>query len=165
MTTERVPDSIIKAEDRAARIRSEARRLEREQARAEAERKRRTVERDEEILRVEDEAIEKVGLISSDETREHLLDRIREMRETGTQEPPPPPPLTERMRQQLEAEQAAGRAAVEKAEAEMEHARAMRERNEAEERARSGFMTPVHHPNPSQDEQFPANKATLKGRV
>ena len=98
------------------------------------------------------------------DTREMLMNKIREMRNEKPPEPPAPLGRTPSMQAQFEAEQAMGRAMVAKREAEMEQGRALREKLEAEERMRTAQMTPVHHPTPGQNEQFPASGATLKGR-
>jgi hypothetical protein len=51
---------------------------------------------------------------------------------------------------------------VAKVEAEQARILEMRRRIEEEERARSGHMVQVFQHNPSQDQKFPAVKATLK---
>jgi hypothetical protein len=162
---ERTADSVVSAKERAARIRAEAAQHEREQAEAEKKKVAHAAKQDAEARKVAVDDMEKTALISSDETREHLLERVREMRnETTASEPPAPPPLTAGMQEALSAEQAAGRAAVAKVEAEQQRGREMRQKVEAEERERLGTMAPVHHPNPGQNEVFPANKATLGKR-
>jgi len=69
------------------------------------------------------------GLPKAGETREQLLDRIRQMREESeklkTKETADPIVRTEGLQKQFEAEQEAGRAAVAKAQAEMERNQAI----------------------------------------
>jgi colicin import membrane protein len=88
------------------------------------------------------------------DTREALLERIRAMRE---EKPPEIKPVgrTEEMMAQFEAEQAAGRAAVARHEENNRRNAELRARIEAEERARQMQNQPVHHPNPTQHEEFP----------
>jgi hypothetical protein len=97
------------------------------------------------------------SLVHETDTREAIMDKIRAMRDERQGEPIPLGHTEESM-QQLTAEQEAGRAAVKRAEAEQERTRQLRERLAAEEMAK---MREVHHPNPSQHEQFPATDATL----
>src|SRR5215467_11823443 len=113
---ERRTDSVSSAAKRAAKMKAEAA----DRAKAEAEAEQRRLEREEQdnakAREEEDAFVEKLSERAAPETREALLDRIREMREekapTYT-----PPPLTEGMKTQLEAEQEAGRQATAKAEA------------------------------------------------
>ena len=152
-------DSVTSAHERREKIRAEAA----EQAKAKEEAEQRRLEREaqaNEQARKEEEAYVQNASMTV-ETREHLMARILAMR-APPPEPPKPPPMTERMRKQLEEEQEAGRQAVAKAEAEMEYARQARLKAQQEETAREGSMAPVVHPNPSVNEKFPANKATIK---
>lgn len=120
--------------------------------------------RDAEIRETEDKDIQQIHKLSDIGTRDELLSRIREMRE-----PPPSPPelplghgrVSIRMIDEFNAEQEAGRAAVAKAEAELQRGREMRKRIEEEEKLRQGTMEPVFHPNPGQGEMFPSSGATL----
>lgn len=155
-------DSIISAETRAATIRAESERIEREQAAAADRQKDHRARQDAEARKTEDEDVRKVAASLSDlGTRDQLLDRIREMRNDVPVGTPEPPPLTERMLQALKEEQEAGRAAIKKAEAEIEFNRKIQAKFEADERERLGSMVPVHHPNPGMNEQFAASGGTL----
>jgi hypothetical protein len=161
MANERLPDSIKNAEERSAAIRAESERIEREQAVQEAERKLAMAQREEEIRQVEDIDIAQTNLLAGTETREYLLERIREMRNATPIEVVPVPHLTESMQAALDAEQDLGRRMVAKAEAEQAKVREMRARMEADERKLFGHMAPVHQANPAQTEAFPVVKATF----
>jgi hypothetical protein len=159
---ERKMDSVTAMEERAAKIRAESDKIEREMVEREEKRKLAMAQREEEIRQVEDADVAQANLLSGIETREHLLQRIRELREEGPAEiVAPPRQLTETMQREFDAEQALGRAMVAKAEAEQVKLMELRARLEAEERSRAGHMTSVHQVNPSQDEPFPVNKATF----
>jgi hypothetical protein len=93
-------------------------------------------------------------------TRDQLLERIREMRNVKV-EVAHDYYISPEQQAQLDLEQATGRAAVAKAEAEAKKISDARMLAVAVENARQADMTPVHHPNPSQDEQYPAIKSTL----
>jgi hypothetical protein len=89
------------------------------------------------------------GIIRDGETRDQLLDRIRKMREV------PPEPEREyyvspNQLKQLSEEQEAGRAAVAKAQAEMDRYLAARDKVEAEEaeRGKKGADGPGASPQP-----------------
>jgi chromatin segregation and condensation protein Rec8/ScpA/Scc1 (kleisin family) len=85
-------------------------------------------------------------------TRDLILARIRRMREEKPKEIEPPP-LSEYDRKRLEKEQAEGRAALARVQAAMTaHLPVVEEKPDT---------TPVHHPNPSQDEIYPTVKSTL----
>lgn len=102
------------------------------------------------------------GLVHDGETREMLLQRIRDMREDVPKEPgPAKPSLTAYQQEILNAEQQAGREAVARAEKQMEAGRAAQQKAEAETKAREGTMERVHQPNPGQNEQFPTQGAAL----
>jgi hypothetical protein len=83
------------------------------------------------------------------------------MREDSKPKPIEYPPLTPEQQAQLDREQAAGRAAVARAQAELDANRERLQQQELEAKKHEGTMTPVHHPNPSQTEMFPASGATL----
>jgi hypothetical protein len=155
------PDSIISAEERAKAIRAESAQREKEMAEAEAKRKELAAMRDEELRQVEETNIRHMASLSDIDTRDHLLEHIRIMRAEVPHNPTPAPHLSESMRKEMDAEMALGRAMVAKVEAEQARNLEMRRRIEEEERARSGHMTTVYSPNPSQTEQFTASKATL----
>ena len=111
--------------------------------------------RQDEIASLEKQAASAQGL----DTREAILDKIRQMRN----EPSAPPPVALGRHgpelAQFEAEQKAGREAVARAEAEQERVRLLRERLAAEEAAKTTTMQPQ---NPGQNQPFPASGATLK---
>ena len=107
---------------------------------------------------------DKANLLSDIPNREILLDKIRKMREQGKPQEAVYPPLSPDQQARLDKEQADGRAAVAKAEAMAAENRERAAKVEAEERARQAQMTPVVHPNPSQNEVFPATGATLGKR-
>ena len=134
-----------------------------EEALAEANRGEQQAANDRKADQAEREHLEKqVALVDQDDTRDMLLDRIREMRQDpGAVPESSRPPLTAFQQQQLEIEQNAGREAVKKAEAIAEQYQEYKKQIEAETKAREGTMTEVHHPNPGMGEQFPAQKATL----
>ena len=155
----RPADSIVSAEERAARIHEESERIEREQGNAD-ERQRQHQAMVDAASRVQE--AKNIEIVSSGMTRDHLLDRIRSMREEKPPEIPAIGRWSEREFQELSAEQEAGRRAVAKAEAE---AAAHRERwmqEDMEQKARDVQLTPVVHPNPGQNQVFPTIKATLK---
>lgn len=162
MSSEHPTHSITSAKERAAKIRAEAAQRERELAEADRLKQEYAAKQEAEARKVEDDDIEKASsLLTGDETREQLHDYIRKMREEKRAEPSPPPPRTEGMMKELSAEQEAGRAAVAKAEAANAYNREASEKAKAEQAAREGSMVPVFHPNPGQDQQYPAAKATL----
>jgi hypothetical protein len=155
-------DSLISAAERRAKMKAEA--DERARERKEAEQRRLEREK-EETARTHEENVQLIekqaALVEGDETREHLLQRLREMR-ADVPQPPKTMPLTERMRKQTEEEQEMGRKTAERNRAEFEAARELRLKAEREDAARQGTMAPVHHPNPTMNEKFPVNKGTLK---
>lgn len=157
-------DSVTHLEQRAEKIRTETKQNQTQDAVKEAKRQADQAWKDLAARQAEDKELsEYVGTVHDDETREQLLERIRKLRDEPVSGPVPPIGRhNERMQQEFTAEQEAGRAAVAKAQAEMEHSRELRLKMEAEQRAKEGTMTPVHHPNPSQTEMFPTVKATLK---
>jgi hypothetical protein len=155
-------DSITHTEERLAQLKEGSDQAVARQVEAEQKRKLEQDARDEASRLAEAQLLtDHIGLVQHGDTRELLLDRIREMRE---EKPPERPPLgyaSEDQKAQLAREQEAGRAAVAKAEADAEKNRLLREQAAAETRAREGGMSPVVHPNPGQKDQFPAEKATL----
>ena len=157
-------DSIISAEERSAKIKAESARLEKEEAEKEAKQKAYQNQQDDIGARARNADVDRaIASLSELETRDQLLTQIRTMREP-LPETEYKPQLTERMQQELNAEQQAGRAAVERSMQALEHNRANAARIAAEERQRLGEMQPVHHPNPSMNEQFAASGATLGKR-
>lgn len=157
-------DSIISAEERSKKWREESEALEKTLAARKVQQTEREKRKNEEYRESEARHAEKaLELISDFETREHLLQRIRDMRENP---PEPvqhiPPPLSEYSRTQLELEQAAGREAVARHTADRERNLTIRRRVEEETRAREGTMQPVVHQNPSVETVFPTSGATIK---
>lgn len=152
-------DSIIHHEERAAKLRAEAKEQAEQAEQVAQQHNAFQAERERVARNADADALEaRVGLIRENETREMLMDRIRKMRELDKK----PEPVQElycppTIRAQIELEQQAGREAVARAEVEQER---MRQAREAEPSGQA-FTVPVHHPNPSQDEQYPAVKATL----
>jgi hypothetical protein len=157
-------DSQMYHEEQQDSIRAELAETDRLKSEADAKQQQHQAEQQQRALEAEQESLRKsVALVKNTDTRDMLLERIRKMRE----EKPPeyrPPPLSEADRKRLAEEQEAGRQAVARAQAEVDRLREQREQRERAERIREGEMVPVHHPNPGQDEQFPASKATL-GKV
>jgi stalled ribosome rescue protein Dom34 len=152
-------DSIISAQERAAKIREESAQIEREQA--EQAEKQRVQQAAQKAVAVQQEA-RNIELVSSGTTREHLLDYIRRKRE---EKPVEIAPLgrTPGQMQEFNAEIEAGRAAVAKAEREQNMYREKFQNEAAIEQARTGHMEQVYNPNPDQQQVFPALKATLPG--
>jgi hypothetical protein len=151
-------DSRAHLAAQSAQMRSEAKETALQQAYAEAERKLQAAAQREQSIKAEEKNV--TDLIPPGTTRDQLLQRIREMRQEKVEEPHDYY-ISPEQQAQLEAEQAEGRRAVAKAEAEAQRISDARILTVAAENARQGDMTPVHHPNPSQDEQYPAIKATL----
>lgn len=154
-------ESIISAAERSARIRAESAEIEKQQQEVEQHRLERDEKSRQEDRKVEDASLQKMVLLSGEETREQLMQWIRDKR-AEVPEPPKPMPLTERMRKQLEEEQECGRQAVARAQAELDANREARLKAEREDAARQGTLAPVHQPNPDVHEKFPVNKASIK---
>jgi hypothetical protein len=158
----RKPDSITHTEERRAKMQAESDEQKMEREEAEAERKDKQAVRDREAKEEQVEFLTKqASLVQAGDTRDHLLERIRAMRDEKPYEPPPPPPLSDFHREQLRLEQEAGAAGVKRAEAEVERNREIQRRAAEEQAKREGVMEVVRHPNPGQKEQFPAQNATL----
>ena len=98
-------------------------------------------------------------LIPPGTTRDQLLERIREMRNVKVEEPHDYY-MSPEQQEQLRLEQEMGRAMVAREEEKSQRAADIRAKTEVAEKGQ-GEMNPVHHPNPAQDEQYPAIKATL----
>jgi hypothetical protein len=162
MAKEKAHDSTAHNEERRARMKAEAEENAQAQTQAEDEHREKRAERELKSRTEEDQLLtQHANLIAPGESRDQLLERIRQMRAEALAEPPAPPPLTEYMQQQLDIEQKAGADAVKKAAEEMERNREIRRKTEEEQARREGTMNPVHHPNPGQHEQYPAQGATL----
>ena len=154
-------DSVIHHEERLATLREESHLQELERLAQEEVRHREELKRDLKAREEEANRLELANLATNPDAREAIMDKIRAMR---NEKPPEIVPMgrTPSMQAQFELEQAAGRAAVAKAEAEMAHNRELAAKVKAQEEARQAQLTPVYHPNPRQNEVFPASKATLK---
>ena len=154
-------DSLQHHEDRRAKMKADYKQETEKRAQAEAQQQVMDAERDRVTRESEIKYLEQqVGLVKSTDTRDMLLDRIRKMREPPPPEPEPPP-LSPALQERLEQEQAAGRAAVARYEAETERNQEAQRAAEAEERKRLGTMDTVYIPNPDKSEQYPAVNATL----
>jgi hypothetical protein len=159
-----LPDSIITASERHRRIREDSAQREAEAAAQENRRIEQAKKNDTKANDQEAKFLERIALVSSEETIEHLHARIRALREP----PPdpeanrPPPFLTERQAAQIAAEQEGGRQASERARLQMEANRAAAARMEAEQKIKEGHNDPIVIPNPLQSDVFPTVKATLK---
>jgi hypothetical protein len=162
MAKEPKTDSVTHNEERHAKLKAESEKLAKEEAKAQADRDEKLAVQ---ALKADDAEIrlmeQQIGLLHEGETRDELLERVRQMRLDQAAEPVGPPPPSDFMQQQINIEQECGRQAVKKAEEELAASREAREKAAAEEKARQGTMETVHMPNPGQDEQYPANKATL----
>ena len=162
MTADKEFDSLAHHAERSAKIRDEFNDNARQEEQAEAQRAAHRAEQREQTIQTEEKRV--TDLIPPGMTRDQLLDRIRAMRNEKPPEVPHDYYISPAQRERLEAEQKAGREAVARAEAEEAKYREYRLKAEAEERAKQVTLTPVHHPNPGMDEQYPAIKATL-GKV
>ncbi len=151
-------DSRAHLAAQSAQIRTEAKETALQQAYAEAERKLHAAEQREQSIKAEEKNV--TDLIPPGTTRDQLLQRIREMRAERVEEPRDYY-LSPEQQEQLRLEQEEGRRMVAKAEAEAKRISDARMIAVAVENASQGDMTPVHHPNPDQQEQYPAIKATL----
>jgi hypothetical protein len=152
-------DSVSDMEERKARIQAEAEEIEKSQSAEEARQRQIKIDRDLAAGEAEAKRLEvQAGLIHDGETREHLLDRIRRLREEPTTAPYVPPPPTEAQMTQIQIEQEAGRQAVARHEAMAAEVAERRKLAEAERLQREGEMHTLQHPNPSQNEKFPTNK-------
>jgi hypothetical protein len=156
-------DSIIKAEERVAKIRDESARIALERSEAETRQKAHRASQEVAARLIEEDDLKQASSNVNLEpaTRDQLLERIRQMREEKPVEITPAPHRTPRQQAEYDAEVAMGRAMVAKAEAEIERNREVQRKIAADERERAGTMTPVYHPNPTQNEQYPVSGATL----
>jgi colicin import membrane protein len=153
-------DSVRATQERADRLREQMAEQAREREAVE-ERRREREEAQEKTAREEEiEALERVSKLSKNvDSRDALLERIREMRKE-VPAPPKPMPLTDAMRKRIEEEQEAGRRAVAFHQAEIDAAQARRrEIAQAEAQAATEpTMTSVVTPNPGMKEQYPTAK-------
>jgi len=136
-------------------MREESKDVTRQQAKADAHSAlQRAVQRE---LSIDAQEKQVNDLIPPGTTRDQLLERIRQMREEMV-EVVHNYYISPEQQAQLGREQAAGRAAVAAEEARQQQAAQARALAVAD---KQGVMEQVHHPNPSQEEQYPAIKATL----
>lgn len=152
------PDSVKHHDDRSAQMRAVARNEARQQAQELAQREEMQADRRAKAIDAEELRIS--GLPLSEVTREQLLQRIRAMRDEKV-EVVREYYISPGQQAQLELEQKAGREAVERAEAQRKRYLEAQALVPVEQSPTEGTMVPVHHPNPSQTEQYPAIKATL----
>lgn len=161
---EKQPDSVTHHEERAAKMRAEAAENAAAAQQAEDEHREKRADKDA-VARTEESnrLTKQANLLEEGETRDQLLDRIRKLRDEGSKPVESTAPLGISPYQQSirEIEEEAGRQAVAKAEKMMAEGQKARELVEQERIKREGTMVEVHHPNPGQNEQFPAQKATL----
>jgi len=166
---------IISAEERAIQIREESERIEREQsaedkvaaakrqqqhevAMNQIERQDAAAERQQQAneAALDAEAARQTALVNQVATgdlREHLLQRIRDMR-NNVPKAPEPIGYTSDQLERLKVEQEAGRAAVARAEAEAERNREAARKYEEEERQRLGSMETVYRPNEAEQRKW-----------
>jgi hypothetical protein len=148
-------DSVEHLAKLTAQLRKESEYNAQQQEKIEAQQKLQAAEQRELYIQAEEKKI--TDLIAPGTTRDQLLDRIRAMREEKVVEVHDYY-MSPEQKEQLRLEQEMGRAMVAKAEAE---AQRFREARALAAAAAQGEMVPVHHPNPDQNEQYPAVKATL----
>jgi hypothetical protein len=158
----RKPDSVVHNEERREQMREEAAAQQAQAGEAEEKRELDQAERKRVAREAENQELaQHVGLVQAGETREMLLERIRKLRnekpEVKEDEPGFRPPS---LQKEFDAEQEAGRAAVARAQEELERNREVWRKQEEEEKARrhEGITETVHHPNPTQNEVFPTSK-------
>jgi hypothetical protein len=164
MAKEKQPDSLTHHEDRRAKMQQEAAVQHQQDAEAETKRELTQADRERKMREAEtQELAQQVALVKETDTREMLLERIRQQRAATPKEVEDDQPgyRSEGMQKQFELEQETGRKAVAAEEARQEQQREIWRKQDEEERKRQGTMETVHHPNPGQDEQYPADKATL----
>lgn len=150
-------DSVAHHTERSAQMREESKDVARQQAKADAQSAlQRAVQRE---LSIDAQEKQVIDLIPPGITRDQLLDRIREMRDEKV-EVAHDYYISPEMQAQLDLEQKVGREMVAREEARQRRAAETRTLAVATDTGQGG-MTPVHHPNPDQQEQYPAVKATL----
>jgi hypothetical protein len=150
-------DSLAHHAERSAQMREESKDAARLHVQAEAQRAlQRAVQREQSIDAQEKQVND---LIPPGTTRDQLLDRIRQMREEKV-EIAHDYYISPEQQAQLDLEQKVGREMVAREEARQQQAAQARALTVAAA-DQQGEMVPVHHPNPGQQEQYPAIKATL----
>jgi hypothetical protein len=153
-------DSLNDMEERKAKIKAEAEEIERQQSEEEARQRQARIDRDLATSEAQAKSFEhQAALVHDGETREQLLDRVRQLREAPAAPVYVPPPPTAFQQAQINAEQELGRQMVARAEAAEAEGRERRRIAEEERIAREGTMTTLQHPNPGMNEKFPTNKA------
>lgn len=156
-------DSQLNAAARRAMIREEATkqaeaRTEQEAHRAAVDERQAKAAREDELKYLEGQG----NLLGNIDTRDALLERIRQMRAEAKEPPKPIGRQTQQEIDQYNAEVEAGRAAVAKAEAYNEYAREARRQMELEDALKRHQMREIRHPNPNFDEAFPVYKPSFK---
>lgn len=149
-------DLLAHNTDRSAQMREEYREHVRKRTEEEAQREFDAALRREESIKEDERRVR--DIIPPGMTRDQLLERIVEMRNVKVEEVEPVYYVHPDRQAQIDLEQAEGRRLVALAEAERKR---MFDAMMQVEAAEKGVMVPVHHPNPAQDEQYPAVKATL----
>jgi hypothetical protein len=151
------PDSITHHEERLAKLHAEsAARIATNEA-AQSKRHTEEVMQQQQAREVEAQRLEQIasGIVREGETREMLLQRIRMLREIKPAEIEYPP-LSPLQQEQLDREQAAGRAAVARAEEEHARYRELWHKEEEEERKKNtATTTPVYRPNEMEPKAIP----------
>jgi hypothetical protein len=154
-------DSVVSAIDRHMQMEAAAAERAKQVQAEEARRQQRQETAAKEARQDEDAFIERVTKLSDPISRDALLQRIRDMRNETGEKPYKPPPVHPNIMAQTEREQEQGRIAQQQAQARYDAQQALRIAQQKEDAEKQGSMTPVAHPNPTQNEQFPASKATL----
>jgi hypothetical protein len=154
-------DSVVSAIDRMEQMESEAAEKLKAAQEAEGRRLQREEQSTEQARKDEDEFIGKLATLSDPKSHEELLERIRAMR---AEKPKPyvPPPVSPAIAERTRLEMEAGARAQAMHQAAMEANMPERLQALKEEEARKGTNVPVHHQNPTMQEKFPVNKATIK---
>ena len=152
-------DSTTHNAERAASIKAESDYNEEQQAKARDEYKRQQGVDEQRVRESEIQRLEQYSALARDAlTRDMIMDRIRKMREEKPVEAPWPPPMSKEQREQLEREQAQGRAAMEKYAAETAKNREAAAQAEADIKKNEGTMTQVFRENPSMNKEYPVNR-------
>lgn len=155
-------DSIEHHKERAAQIKEASKTKQEELTATEEKQKDIQADRDKAARQQEIDYLSvQAGIVREGETRDMLLERIRKLREVKVEEPKYIG-RNEELQKQFEAEQAAGRAAVARAEAEEAKLREMRARIEEEDRKRLGTMEQVYRPNEMEPKATPDMKRLKK---
>jgi hypothetical protein len=165
-TTEKPPepptDSVVSAINRHQQMEAEAAEKLKAGQEAEARRLQREEQATKEARKEEDAFIDKIASLSDITSRDALLERIREMRAEKPPAMPPPSPPHPAIAEQTRLEMEVGARNVAQAEAQRQANMPERLKALKEDAERQGGNVPVYHPNPTMNEKFPVNKATIK---